>query len=169
MNIQPKNLQFVDALWRKFSAPNFIRRALGAVLPEFIHIYPIYRINVIGGKISKHDEEMILEIAGELKKIISGLNKYYIFCPLGIGGHVDHAITREVCLKNFKNVILWSDFPYSLNEDVTNVRIIKKELFRWSDYMEQKKNMISAYRSQIKGLFPDGDIKLAPEIYYEKR
>ena len=168
LNIKIRNLGFVDAPWRKFNSTSNFRRLISNFIPEFIHIYPIYRFNIIGGKISRCDNELMQMIGSELKDIILKYKEYYVFCPLGIGNHVDHLIARDVCMKNLNNVILWSDFPYNdrikLRQGLMGNSA--EELFKWDMNLAKKRIMIKKYKTQFNGLFPDGNIPSIPEIFY---
>ena len=168
IGITPRNLGFVDALWRRLPVVSAVHRALSHVLPEFSFIYPTFRVHVAGGHVSRHDRELAKKIGGELQKIIGEHERYYIFCPLAVKTHVDHVLVRDVCLKNFQHVIVWSDFPYCLVNGITPEKVgaFARVLFTWEDNMDEKKRMVSEYKSQLQGLFPTGGIPLISEVYY---
>lgn len=172
IGIKPAHLGFVDALWRKIPSPGLIRRTLGRLLPEFIHVYPMYRFLVASNKISRRDRPLKEEVKEKLSKLIAKKENFIVFCPLGLNAHVDHVLTREACLLAFGGrVILWSDFPYNIRNapKADEIAEIGIAAFEWKENFSEKLKMIEEYKSQLKGLFPDGNIRLVPEIYYEKR
>ena len=82
---------------------------------------------------------------------------FRIFCPLAIGNHVDHVIVRDLCVKLFKqNLIFWTDYPY-INWENTAEDFIKKlklKSFIWEKNLDKKRKLILGYKSQISALFP---------------
>lgn len=166
------DLGFVDGLWRKIEKPAFWRRAIGYLLPEILHVHPTFALHITRDRIPKHDEQLMFRIENELKKLTSSYKEFYIFCPLALRrAHIDHFIVREVCLNAFENVILWEDYPYNdrMNGVITYTGISPRELFRWDGEKDIKKKMISAYTSQVPGLFPGGRFQLIDEVYYQNQ
>ncbi len=168
VGIKPRHLGYVDALWRKIYSPNILRRILSYILPEFLHIYPTYRLHIIRGEVSSHDAELSNTLGKELRKIIDTGKEYMLFCPLAVRSHVDHELVRDVCLKNFDNVLMWQDVPYNTRNYTCpdEMDMIGSEAFQWGSEKDTKKQMIEAYTSQRKAMFPDGNIPLVPEVYY---
>lgn len=146
-------LDFIDAAWRKKS--------------EVIHLYPT-RLDIISGKIVNEDQKLMKNIEKKLKSIIYKNRHCIIFCPLGVGKHIDHIITREICTKNFLNLIYWSDFPYN-RYSKTEIDFIKSRKlinFNWKNNILLKKNLISGYKTQIASIFPDGYMPILQEYFY---
>lgn len=166
--IQPRNLGFEDALWRRLPQTGFFRRMASKIIPEIGYVYPTYRMHIIRDKVSCHDTDVKQRLGEALKTITSKHTEFYIFCPMGIKSHVDHILVRDVCLSNFDNVFLWLDFPYNIRNKISTVDTEKigTEAFVWQENKEEKKKMITEYKSQINGLFPDGNLYLVPEVYY---
>jgi glycosyltransferase involved in cell wall biosynthesis/LmbE family N-acetylglucosaminyl deacetylase len=167
VNIKPHDLEFVDALWRK-DKNGRKHGVMGRLIPELNHVYPTYRFHVKSGKVSKNDSVLARNIQRKLKKVINGDLSCIVFCPIAQGNHVDHILTREICSKNFKNVVYWLDYPYSLHRKREEEFVKDKDLhhFEFSKYYSQKRRLISGYKSQIGALFPKGRINLVPEKYY---
>ena len=109
INAKVINLNYIDAPWRKIKKPSIIRKTLSILVPEFIHVYPTYRFHISNGKIAKEDNELITKINKNLKEIIS--KNSIVFCPFGIGNHVDHLLTKKAVEKCF-DPIYWMDQPY---------------------------------------------------------
>lgn len=53
----------------------------------------------------------------ELNSIFKHVEPDRIFCPIGIGGHIDHRMVKEVCLEMFRgsynNLVFYEDLPYA--------------------------------------------------------
>lgn len=150
------HLGFVDAAWRRNK--------------EDDHIYKNEKIQ-FSGKISKEDRSLINEISRKVSLNLLENKDIALFAPLGIGLHADHIIVKEVA-KNLKQpVLFWEDFPY--NRDLHNTRkffsINKNYKHLFSIKNEGNNNIkykaIRLYKSQMKGLFPDGVIPYVPENY----
>ena len=80
-----------------------------------------------------------------------------VFCPLGVGGHIDHIVVRRLVGLLSLNVWYWEDLPYCFTRDIAPwtqgmvskiipVAINSPEFKLWMD-------AISRYESQIPGLF----------------
>jgi len=167
LGVEVINLDFIEALWRKKEGENEILRLLGKLVPELMHLYPTYKFHMGSDKISHHDASLKIEIKNKLVDLIKTKDSI-IFCPVGIGKHVDHFIVRDVCSDTFNSVIYWSDFNYSLlisggTKFITNKKLIldyfDKELYL-------KKMLIKGYKSQIYSIFPHGMIHIFPDFYY---
>lgn len=150
IKVRSINLDFVEAPWRKISSPSFVRKLLSAFLPEFVHIYPTYKFHIASGNISKFDYKLIDNINRKIQKVIP--SRAIIFCPMGIGNHVDHLITREAVEKTY-TPIYWVDQPYIKNH---KLKVTDSFLFRGSKALKVK--LISFYKTQLASLFPDSKI-----------
>jgi LmbE family N-acetylglucosaminyl deacetylase len=161
----------VDALFRKIPSPNVLRRALSRILPEFLFVYPTYRWHIVREKISRHDAPLMNALSNELRDRIDMNKEYVVFCPIALRSHLDHVLTRDVCLKTFGNVIMWQDFPYNIRSaaEKNEVASLGDELFRFEGESDTKAAMLRAYKSQVRAMFPDGEIPSTPEVYYSPR
>lgn len=169
IGVNVKNLGFIDAQWRKKGKLNFVQKKLSYILPEIIHIYPVYRWHIVNGKISIWDKKMMENIKISILDIINKNANYLVFCPIGVGGNVDHRIVRNCCLDIFdKNIILWSDFPYNSKHklDFKDVLNYREFIFNFDKF--KKEELIKLYRSQYEALINDGMGGLADERYYLK-
>ncbi len=174
IDIKPHYLGFVDATWRKIKNGPWLMRWIGKYIAEFNQIYPIYRLHIANGKISKLDDHTIADISQELNKIIKKYPEAYVFCPLGDHSHVDHKVVRKACEKTFhNNIVYWSDFPYNIrhtdmadfsSEIIVNNLPLSK--FTWQKEIETKEKLIRGYKSQFLPLFPDNKIPQVDEVYY---
>ncbi len=168
IGVKTTHLGFVDASWRKKEGLHGLRKAIADVFPEFGHVYPTYRWNVISGVISKYDNSLMDSIKKSLESLISSHQKFVVFCPLGIGNHVDHVVVNKCCQEVFDDIIYWSDFPYSTKDDKhDNLKI--EEKFRWSQRGDQKRQLVQGYKSQFSAIFQDGIMPKVDEVYYVSR
>lgn len=147
VNAKVLNLNFTDALWR--------RKDSNWPIPEFNYVYPIFRLSIARGLISRYDTSLIKEIENKLLNLINENKKTVILCPSGIGNHTDHLITRNIVNKIFKNVIFWEDYPYSKTNTVdkhflTNNNVEAK-LFKFK--ATDKDRLVNAYKSQLNAIF----------------
>jgi len=161
VGVKVVNLGFVDALWRKKEGV-----ARFKIIPEFANVYATFRLGIARGKISIYDQSLVKN----LKKKLSGLvtNNAIIFCPLGIGKHVDHIIVRDVCSQAFAKLIYWSDFPYLLTNSFDREFVGKNTsaTFVFAKNKKEKEVMIKGYKSQLRLTFPKNKIELVDERYY---
>ncbi len=164
LGVRVAHMGFPDALWRKRNNPSIWRRFLGKCLAEFTAVYPTYRFHARSGKISIHDFEITDDIKEKLRALTAGLKDYYVFCPQALGGHVDHIIVQKACQETFRELIIWSDFPYNLQgtRQTDNVWL-------WDKNRDRKRQLIMVYRTQVGAMFPENKIPLIPEAYtFEK-
>ena len=158
------NLEFVDAQWRKREV-NHVTQYISKIAPEFIHIYPIYRLNIISGKISKHDDYLINDVTKKLLQRIP--SNSVVFCPAAFGNHVDHVIVRDICSQIFKNIYYWADFPYITRTQKNNF-IQESDFVKWSYKIDtiKKYSQMKKYKSQLSeiNMLP----KQVQEVFYYK-
>jgi LmbE family N-acetylglucosaminyl deacetylase len=169
IGVTVKNLGFVDAQWRKKERLNFIQKKLAFILPEIIHIYPVYRWHIINGKISDLDRGMMNNIKIDILDIVSKDKNCLVFCPVAVGGNVDHRIVRDCCLDIFdKNLILWSDFPYDSKSKIDFKNILKYREVSFNSDKLRKEELLKMYGSQFEALVKDGMGEFTDERYYLK-
>lgn len=103
--------------------------------------------------------ELVDELKTHLEANVDGI----LFCPLGIGGHIDHAICRAavVMLYRSRQVLFYEDLPYAqrINEEqiVDHIAGLQEELevelkFRINslkDVSVDKEQAIKVYKSQL--------------------
>jgi LmbE family N-acetylglucosaminyl deacetylase len=162
INVKVINLSFSDALWRKKDHLGFLARFFSNI-GELSAVYPTYKLHAIKGKIAKADMDTVAAIKNELKAKVSEKNSV-VFCPLGIGSHVDHVIARKVCDELFRDVIHWSDFPYN-EKSQKNSDGLKSFVF--AEGLSDKRKLIEGYKSQYGAMFHAG-LKLRPEEFFYK-
>lgn len=156
------NLNFVEALWRQIKYPSFIRRGLAKILPEFTYVYPTYKFHIAKGEISEKDNELISHINTSLKKIIP--NNAIVFCPFGVGNHVDHLVTKTAVEKSF-NPIYWIDQPYFKSKKTILEKNIVSSSFTFKVNKKSKEKLLAHYKSQLPAMFPEGKIPTLNETF----
>jgi hypothetical protein len=97
--------------------------------------YPRWQMNID----RKRDHKILNQISRYLEKLAGSFD--LIFSPLGIGGHVDHKLIREIASKLFKSkVYYYEDQPYAL----------EKNFFRCSKNFQKKQRLLSYVLSITK-------------------
>jgi len=170
LGVEIIHLGFLDALWRKKKNLNLIEKFSTLFINEFRYIYPTYRLHISKGKIRKDDEDNLKILEKKLKEIVGDGEDSVVFCPLGLGKHVDHIVVREASLNTFPNVIIWEDAPYNLHYQLDRKYIEKNDLKRkvFSKNQAARKKMYPAYKTQFGKLFKKKKFELRPESYYMK-
>jgi LmbE family N-acetylglucosaminyl deacetylase len=158
INAKQINFQFSDALFRRKKQISFI----GKYIAEFNHIYPTYRWHVI--KRFNPNDFAIAELQKKLMKTVP--KDAIVFSPLGIGNHVDHVITHNVCRKIFQNVIYYADFPYNIRLDDFGKLPNDYQKFDLPINYTTKSKLTHCYESQIYGLFPGGILPQHKERFF---
>jgi LmbE family N-acetylglucosaminyl deacetylase len=157
-----------DALFRRRDPATAVARRLGRIVPEISHRYPTYRFDIARGRIARADRSMIVNLAAEISKLLSGTRAELLFCPLGVGQHVDHIIVRTIGESFADRVVYYSDFPYNQVSPPDPAFIAEHRLvpWHWDEGVAQKERLIRGYRTQADALFPGGRIPIVPEVYY---
>lgn len=104
-------------------------------------------------------DKVILQVLN--KKLTNLDSEQTLMVPIGLGGHVDHILTRTSVETNFpsKQLIYYLDQPYALHlknwrksyAQVLRTLPAKVSFFTQS---KQKNQALSCYKSQLKSLFP---------------
>lgn len=158
------DLDFTDAAWRY--KPNYPIEFASKISPELSNIRTSfkYRIYKQLGAISKADPRTFDLLVERLKKFIDS-EDVEIFCPLGVGGHFDHLITRYACESLFPNPIYWEDYPYNLKNSTNGVKNMQRIELDVDTKAKQK--IIAAYKTQYSAMFGDKGPHIIPErLYY---
>lgn len=126
-----------------------------------------------------------------LRREIDRLEPQQIYLPLGVGGHVDHQLCREVGIELIRvadrwvmpgpeyagMVVFYEDFPYALWDDFRTLEQLGPDAFAGlpsgvsvfptfadiGDQLERKITGIRIYESQMERLF-DGDRAMADAV-----
>src|SRR5258708_1197390 len=160
------HLNFLDGSFRERTKPNRVFQCLGKHIPELNHLYPL-GFKIIN--LAKDDLFLFEAVKEKLLQIVAKEKEYIVFCPLGSVKHMDHTLTRDICGSTFKNLIFWSDYPYSLRSHETKKLLEKLQVqeFVWDKNLEQKKELIKFYKTQLPSL-PKDVLDVKEEKYYYK-
>jgi LmbE family N-acetylglucosaminyl deacetylase len=155
-----------EALYRLRPRPGGPSR-WARLLPELGHIYPLYRRDIISGRIAPADGGTLHGVSDVIRRLACpgpGL----VLAPLGIGGHVDHVLVRTAAERSGALVGYYSDFPYNQRHPAVPAFVQRDGLVevRWPLLIEAKPELIAAYRTQARALFPGGAIPVVPEVFF---
>jgi LmbE family N-acetylglucosaminyl deacetylase len=161
LRVRALHLGFPDALFRRRQVHGALRR-----VPELAHRYPTYRYDIARGRLARGDRPMVTEIGAALSAAAGDAG--LVFCPVGVGRHVDHLIARGVGARFGERTVYFSDFPYDQSATADREFLSRHRLrpWKWNEGIAAKARLIKGYRSQVHGLFPDGVIPSSPETYY---
>ena len=164
------HLGYTDALFRRRTGSPLARHA-GRLLPELVHRYPTYWFDIARGRVARGDRTVIEALTGAVADWIHRTRSQWVFCPLGVGRHVDHLIVRAAGERFAERVVYYADFPYSRTAAPDPGFVARHRLVPWSwtEGVAAKEELIRGYRTQVDGLFRTGRIPTVPEIYYSPR
>lgn len=138
---------------------------LGKYIPEVIHMYPTYRFHITRGVIAEDDNRIVRK----LRKFCMTLpENAVLFCPKGIGDHVDHILVREACLRSQRQVVLWADFPYSKRGHVHRETDTGWQQWHFPVQTKEKKKLMQGYQSQYPVMF-GSTLKTLPREHFFSR
>ena len=143
------------------------RRWWSGLLPELAHIYPVYRVHVVSGRVAPADAGTLRQ-ACEFIQRLACAGPALVLAPLGVGGHVDHVLVRTAAERSGARVVYYSDFPYNQRHRAEETFVRRNGLIeaRWSRLTEAKAELIRAYQTQSRALFPGDRIPLVPEVFF---
>ena len=96
---------------------------MGVNARHFNHPDCIYRYETASGKpvINRNEDlfnpgplvenDLIERISAELDATLP--DEVEVYCPLGLGGHIDHRLTREAAERLHLPLVYYADFPYA--------------------------------------------------------
>lgn len=160
---------FVDAAFRQrrlLGRPAL--RRLTRMLPELTHRYPTYRFDIARGRVSSGDRAVLADVTEHAFEMARTTGAGTLYCPLGVGRHVDHLLVRDVGAGWPGPVVYYSDFPYNetFRADARFVEDHGLTAFRWDNALPDKERFIRGYGTQLQLLFPEDRIPMVPEVYY---
>ena len=137
------------------------------LLPELAHIYPVYRWHIVSGRLAPADAGTLQDACAFIQRITCQ-GPALVLAPLAVGGHVDHLLTRTAAELSGARIGYYSDFPYNQRHLPDDAFIRRSGLVeaQWSRLIDTKADLIRAYRTQAHALFNDGNIPIAPEVFF---
>jgi len=160
------HLGLTEALFRPH--PSRARARAGRWLPDLALTYPTFRFHVSGGALSRHDEPVVHRAAAEVLALVERHRPGSVLLPLGVGGHVDHLVAREVGRWLPELAVYYADFPYSIRDEPDELFTRRHGLMPvdWHAGVAAKTALIRGYRSQFPSLFADGTVPARAERYF---
>ncbi|MFC5137629.1 PIG-L family deacetylase [Actinomycetospora rhizophila] len=157
----------VDALFRRRDVPAALDRA-GRAVPELVHRYPTYRFDIALGRVSGGDGALVDAVTPRVRALADEAGARTVFCPVGVGRHVDHLLTRRVGEALGLRVIHYSDFPYDLTHATDPAFLAAHGATRrsFADGTADRERLVRGYATQVDALFGDGTVPATPEVYY---
>jgi hypothetical protein len=136
-----------------------------------VHRYPTYRFDIAKGRIARGDRSLIAALTGAVAHQVRQTGARVVFCPLGVGQHVDHLVVRALGEQVRECVVYYAEFPYNQHAapDPEFVRRTRLAPWSWAAGIGAKADLIRGYRTQADAMFPDGWIPAVPETYYSVR
>jgi LmbE family N-acetylglucosaminyl deacetylase len=160
-----------DALFRRRTMPAPLASVAGRLLPELVHRYPTYRFDIAKGRVAGGDRSLIATLTSAVADQLRQTRARLLFCPLGVGRHVDHLVVRALGKQFPECVVYYDDFPYNQYAAPDAEFVQRNDLVPWSwaAGIDAKADLIRGYRTQADALFPSGRIPAVPETYYSAR
>jgi LmbE family N-acetylglucosaminyl deacetylase len=168
MGVRSLHLGEADALFRLRQKPKMGSALRGLLPPELSHRYPTYRFDIARGRIAKGDSTIIAQLHATIGELLGETAAELLFCPAGVGRHVDHLIARIIGERFPERAVFYSDFPYNqaFEPDTSFLGRNKLSAWTWNGNITAKNKLILEYTTQADALFPDGIIPTAPESYF---
>ncbi len=115
---------------------------------------PLYKDDFIGGSVHPHDRQVFLpRVRASLAEWL-GLAEQ-IFCPLAIGGHVDHVLVREAVESSCDSSKLryYEDYPYAEHGVAPPAGFVPEVVPLSDEDIQARLRAIACYASQWPVLF----------------
>ena len=152
VNAKVIHFSFIDAAWRK--------TFLG-------HVYP-HAKEQFNGHYSLFDLPLKQKIKDQLKPYLNQ-KKSLVFGPLGIGGHADHILIKDILKESNKQTIFWSDYPYNRDKSNEEQYFRRNRNFRLVSGLLSnsfKRRLVLAYNTQRRTITTK-KIHQSVEKYYK--
>lgn len=143
----------LGAGFRHYPIPDCIYRRVG---PGAIAAYASE--GAIFGPLHPAESELVDDLAAELRRSLTP--QMELVCPLALGGHVDHRLTRLAAERLERPLWFYADYPYAAQTgdslasvlpggcEMTVFPVSGQALHAWCD-------AVAAHRSQISTFWPD--------------
>jgi LmbE family N-acetylglucosaminyl deacetylase len=167
LGARPEHLGITDALFRRRELPAALA-PVARLVPELAHRYPTYRFDIARGRVSRGDRSLRADLATRLAARAGEAD--LLLCPLGVGRHVDHLLTRDLGLAWPGTVVWFSDLPYALEHAPDPAFVRRADLRPWSfdGGLDAKDSLVRGYTTQVDALFPSGVIPRLAETYWTR-
>jgi LmbE family N-acetylglucosaminyl deacetylase len=154
-----------DALFRRRSGP--VGQRPIRHLAELAYRYPTFHLDIARGRVSRGDQTLLARLAAETGRVLRQLSASVVLCPLGVGRHADHLITRSIGAALELPTYFYADFPYLLTHGLDEgfVRSRRLERLSWDEGQDAKEQVLRLYQTQFDALFPESYPRCR-ETYY---
>lgn len=110
------------------------------------------------GAINPADSDMIERLAGAFRTLPPA---DHVYIPLGVGGHVDHQLTRLAAERVFTAPFYYEDYPYTMRPGALEEVLPPDDLTGWTSEviyltpaaLATKIEAVAAYQSQLSSFF----------------
>jgi LmbE family N-acetylglucosaminyl deacetylase len=125
----------------------------------------------IFGTLHPLEDELVRQLAYKLSEALPGIAE--LVCPLGLGGHVDHQLTRAAAEKLDRPLWYYADYPYVTQ---LGTEIASLEANGWQMYpfpispvaLEAWIQAVASHKSQISTFWPDlSAMQAAIQAYHD--
>jgi len=109
-----RSCRSLNASYRHFNIPDCIYRVDKNNNP----LYPTQE--ALFGSLNNYDNTITKKLVKKMDRLIPP--EAQVVCPLAIGNHVDHQLTRQIAAQIGRSVWFYADFPYVLKNktDISN-------------------------------------------------
>jgi LmbE family N-acetylglucosaminyl deacetylase len=133
-----------------------------AAMRQFDPGRPIINSDLDSKSMITYEKELFEDIFSHINELIGAIRPSYIFCPLGIGRHVDHIMVREAVLANQdldKKLYFYEESPYVISFDKTkeineierkSQKKLKQRQINITNKISEKRKLLNLYASQLK-------------------
>jgi len=157
----------MQATYRHFQVPDCIYRR------EDRHGAYLYTSEEsLFGQLDEREAGLVEWLRQEFSRALP--NEVQLVCPLSLGGHVDHRLTRAAAERLDETLWYYADYPYALNHDDRMVQFIQPaweaSWFPISEVgMAAWEEAVAAHSSQISTFWPDPDAMRAALRAYARQ
>lgn len=136
--------------------------------------YPTFRFDALTGRVSRWDAAVIEQVRERVAEALRRLGAAVVLAPLGVGGHVDHVIVRDVVAALARegrapsSPIYYTDYPYGQRAEPDRA-FVQAHSLTPRTLVEGRAEAVAAlqgYASQIHVLFPGGHVPVSHEQYW---
>lgn len=123
------------------------------------------------GPVNPAESGLIQELSADLLRMLPAGSQ--LVCPMALGGHADHRLTRAAAENLGQGLWYYADFPYAVKDPQQLVDHIQSgwqsRRFRVSrSGLEAWQDAVAEYRSQISTFWPDNQaMRIELEDYWQ--
>lgn len=122
--------------------------------------YPYQTREALFGPLHPSETHLVDRLAGELDRTVPAGTQ--LVCPIGLGNHVDHQLTRIAAERLGSSLLYYADFPYTRAGESQLRRLAESGWTSRSQPVSPSglaawQASIAAYRSQISTFWADED------------